>query len=141
MQVLQETIEEGGATRFKQHLASRGRICNVVATFRGLLLNVVIGLAIMFRVIFCLNYVTSICFICKKNTYGSVSASMTPVNQPRSRFIGFKPFQIEKWGDFDFGRFLPVFTGRRFSPYNRFGEPCFVGCETDIYKSTIGPDS
>jgi hypothetical protein len=66
VQVLQETIEEGGATRFKQHLASRGRICNVVATFRGLLLNVVIGLAIMFRVIFCLNYVTSICFICKK---------------------------------------------------------------------------
>lgn len=109
--------------------------CNVLE-----LLNVVIGLVIMFGVIFCSNLGTSMCFICK-NTYSSPSASMTPVNQPRSRFIGFKPFQIEKWGDFDFGRFLPVFTGRRFSPYNRFGEPCFVGCETDIYKSTIGPDS
>jgi hypothetical protein len=104
------------------------------------LLNVVIRLVIIFMVIFCSNYEISMCFICK-NTYSSPSASMTPVNQPRSRFIGFKPFQIEKWGDFDFGRFLPVFTGRRFSPYNRFGEPCFVGCETDIYKSTIGPDS
>jgi hypothetical protein len=94
------------------------------------LLNVVIRLVIIFVVIFYSNYEISMCFICK-NTYGSVSASMTPVNQPRSRlmsrFIGFKPFQIEKWGDFDFGQFLPVFTGRRFSPYNRFGEPCFVG--------------
>jgi hypothetical protein len=34
MQVLQEIVEGGGATRFKQHLAWHGGMCKVVATFR-----------------------------------------------------------------------------------------------------------
>ena len=57
--------------------------CNVFE-----LLNVVIGLVIMFGVIFCSNLGTSMCFICK-NTYGSVSVSMRPIYQARSQFVGF----------------------------------------------------
>jgi hypothetical protein len=52
--------------------------CNVFE-----LLNVVIGLVIIFGVIFYSNYGTSMYFICKKKTYGSVSASMPPVYQAR----------------------------------------------------------
>jgi hypothetical protein len=48
-------------------------LCNVFE-----LLNIVIGLVIMFGVIFCSNLGTLMCFICK-NTYGSVSISMMPV--------------------------------------------------------------
>jgi hypothetical protein len=83
--------------------------CNVLE-----LLNVVIGLVILFEVIFCSNYGASTCFICK-STYGSVFVSMLPVYQARSwligligRFIGFKPFRIKKTRRF---RFRSVFTG------------------------------
>jgi hypothetical protein len=48
--------------------------CNVFE-----LLNVVIGLLIMFGVIFSLNYGASMCFI-YKNTHGVVSVFMPPVN-------------------------------------------------------------
>jgi hypothetical protein len=109
--------------------------CNVFE-----LLNIVIGLVIIFWVIFYSNYGTLMYFICKK-TYGSVSASMPPVYQARIRFmgligrsIGFEPFWIQNWVDFNFGRFLPVFTDlswliRYWWPpvlsCIRFGEPWF----------------
>jgi hypothetical protein len=48
-------------------------LCNVFE-----LLNIVIGLVIMFVVIFCSKLGTLMCFICK-NTYGSISVSMLPV--------------------------------------------------------------
>jgi hypothetical protein len=73
------------------------------------LLNVVIGLVIMFGVIFCSNYGASMCFVCK-NTHGSVCVSMPLVYQARRRLIGLigrfidlHPFQIQKVGGFDFG--------------------------------------
>jgi hypothetical protein len=47
------------------------------------LLNVVIGFVIMFKVIFCSNYVISMCLICK-NTYGLVYVSISPVYQTMS---------------------------------------------------------
>jgi hypothetical protein len=56
--------------------------CNVFE-----LLNIVVGLVIIFEVIFCSNYRTSMFFICKK-TYGSVSISVPPIYLVRSRFIG-----------------------------------------------------
>jgi hypothetical protein len=72
--------------------------CNVFE-----LLNVVIGLVIMFGVIFCTNYGASMCFI-YKNTHDSVSISVPPVYQARSRliglierFIGLKRFEFKNW--------------------------------------------
>jgi hypothetical protein len=57
------------------------------------------------------------CALFAKKTYGSVSASVPPVYQATSRLIdlinrliGFEPFRIQNWVDFDFSQFLPVFT-------------------------------
>jgi hypothetical protein len=68
--------------------------CNVFE-----LLNVLIGPVIIFGVIFCSNYGTSLCFLQK--TYGSVSTFVPPVYQAMSRLIGligrlisFEPFRI-----------------------------------------------
>jgi hypothetical protein len=70
--------------------------CNVFE-----LLNVVIGFMIIFGIIFCLNYGTSMCFICKK-TYGSISVYVPLVYQIRSRktslidrLFSFDPFRIQ----------------------------------------------
>jgi hypothetical protein len=109
--------------------------CNVFE-----LINVVIGLVIMFSVIFCSNYGTSMWFICK-NTYGSLFVSMPPVYEARSRlieligrFISFKPFWIKKLSDFDFSRFSIGF--HRFIVINQLS----VGTGFNPSTGLVNPD-
>lgn len=92
--------------------------CNVFE-----LINVVIGLVIMFGVIFCSNLGTSMCFICK-NTYGSVLDSMRPVYQSyRPVYRPYRPvYRLETGSNSKTvqTRFRPVSTGfRRFIAINR----------------------
>lgn len=91
-------------------------LCNVFK-----LLNVIIGLVIMFGSFFI--QLTGLQCACKI-TYGSVSVSMPSVYQAKSRlidlidrFIGFEPFQIKKIGRFRLvSTGLSRYTGYRWAP-------------------------
>jgi hypothetical protein len=94
--------------------------CNVFE-----LLNIVIGLVIMFRVIFCSNYGTSMCFICKKIHMTRFLFLCRCFIRPGADYSNLPAdlsisncFELKKLSDF--GRFLPVYhdkpviDGRRF---------------------------